>query len=54
MTNWNSIGPNGRTVRWDAMTGRIGVVSHHLRTLLGAIKYIVLCVFVCEVEYFDV
>ena len=32
----------------------IGVVSHHLRSLLGAIKLTVLRVFVCRVEYFDV
>ena len=44
----------GCTARWDAMIGQIGVVSHHLRSLSGAIKLIVLCVFVCRVEYFDV
>ena len=26
-----------RTARWDAMIGQIGVISHHLRSLLGAI-----------------
>ena len=35
------------------MIGWIGVVSHHLRLLLGAIELIVLCAFVCRVEYFD-
>ena len=40
--------------RWDAMIGRISVVSHHLRSLLSAIKLSVLRVFVCGVEYFDV
>ena len=44
----------GRTARWDAMIGRIGVVSHHLRSLLGAINLTVLLVFVYGVEYFDV
>ena len=43
----------GRTTRCDAMIGWIGVVSHHLRSLLGAIKLTVLHVFVCRVEYFD-
>ena len=46
--------PEGRTAKWDAMIGRIGVVSHHLQSLLGAIKLAVLRVFVSEVEYFDV
>ena len=36
------------------MFGRIGVVSHHLRSHLGAIKLTVLRVFLCGVEYFDV
>ena len=44
----------GRTARWDAMIDRIGVVSHHLQSLLDAIKLIVLRVFVCGVKYFDV
>jgi hypothetical protein len=39
--------------RWDAVSGRIGVVSHHLRSLLGAIELTVLCAFVCIVGYFD-
>ena len=44
----------GRTARWDAMIGRIGVVSHHLQSLLGVIMLTVLRVFVCKVEYFDI
>ena len=44
----------GRTARWDAMIGRIGVVSHHLQSLLGVIKLTVLRVFVYGVKYFDV
>ena len=44
----------GRTARWDAMIGRAGVVSQHLRSLLGAIKLTGLRVFLCEVDYFDV
>ena len=44
----------GRTATWDAMIGHIGVVSHHLRSHLGAIELTVLRVFVCGVEYFDV
>ena len=43
----------GRIAKWGAMIGWIGVVSHHLQSLLDAIKLTVLCVFVCEVEYFD-
>ena len=43
------------TTKWDAMIGRIGVVSHHLRSLLGAIiKLTVLRGFVCGVDYFNV
>ena len=44
----------GRTVRWDAMIGRIGIVSHHLRSLSGAIKLTVLRVFVYGIDYVDV
>jgi hypothetical protein len=39
--------------RWDAVIGQIGVVSHHLQSLLGAIELIVWCAFVCIVGYFD-
>ena len=35
------------------MIGQIGVIPHNLRSLLGAIELIVLCVFVCRVGYFD-
>jgi hypothetical protein len=35
------------------MIGRIGVVSHHLRSLVDAIELNVLCAFVCVVECFD-
>jgi hypothetical protein len=48
------VAQKGRTARWVAMIGRIGVVSHHLRSLLGAIKLTVLHVFVCGIEYLDV
>ena len=54
MANWKSGDPKGCNARWDAMIGRIGFVSYYLRSLLGAIKLIVLRVFVCGVEYFDV
>ena len=43
----------GSTARWDAMIDQIGVVSHHLRSLLGAIKLTVLHVFACGVDDFD-
>ena len=39
--------------RWDAMIGQIGVVSHHLRSLLGAIELTILCVVVCREGYSD-
>ena len=39
--------------RWDAVIGWIGVVSHHLWSLLGAIERTILCAFVCRVGYFD-
>ncbi len=48
------VSQEGRIARWDAMIGRIGVVSHHLQSLLGAIKLTDLRVLVCKVEYFDV
>jgi hypothetical protein len=35
------------------MSGRIGVVSHHLQSLLGVIKLIFLCAIVCKIGYFD-
>ena len=37
----------------DVVTGRIGYVSCHLGSLLSAIEFTVLCVFVCKVGYFD-
>ena len=35
------------------MIGQIGVILHHLSSLLGAIKVIVLCAFVSRVGSFD-
>ena len=35
--------------KWDAVIDWRCVVSHHLRSLLGAIEVTVLCVFVCIV-----
>ena len=35
------------------MIDMIGVVSHHLRSLLDAIESTVLCESVCRVGYFD-
>jgi hypothetical protein len=37
----------------DVVIGRIHVVSHHLRSLLGAIELIVSFAFLCRVGYFD-
>ena len=45
MANWKSDGRKGRTTKWDAMIDQIGVVLHHFRSLLGAIKLTVLRVF---------
>jgi hypothetical protein len=39
--------------RWDAVIGQIGVVSHHLQSLLGAIELTTLCAFIYRVGYFD-
>ena len=51
----NVVAQKGHTARWDAMIGWIGVVSYHLRSILGAIiKLTVLRVFVYGVQYFDV
>ena len=44
----------GRIVAWDAMIGQIGVISHGLQSLLGAIKTTILLVFICGVKYKDV
>jgi hypothetical protein len=44
----------GCSDRWDAIIGHIGVVSHHLQKLLGAMKLTILRVFVCGVENLDV
>ena len=52
MANWKSGGRKERTARWDALIGRIGVVSHQLRSILGAIKLTVLRVFVCRSRIF--
>ena len=35
------------------MIGRIGTVSHHLRSLLGTIELTILCAFIRKVGYFD-
>ena len=35
------------------MISQIGVVSHHLQSLLGAIELAILCTFICRVGYFD-
>jgi hypothetical protein len=43
----------GCSDRWDVVLGQIGVVSHHLRLLLGGIGLTVLCAFVCKVGCFD-
>ena len=37
----------------DVVIGQLGVLSHHLQSLLGAIELIILCAFVCRVGYFD-
>lgn len=39
---------------WDIVIAWRGVVSQHLRSLLSVIGLIVLCAFLCRVEYFDV
>ena len=44
----------GRIARWDAVIGRISVVSHHLRSLWGVIELTILLFFVCGVVYLDV
>ena len=46
-------GRKGCNDRWDVVIGWIGVVSHHLGSLLGAIELTFLCAFVCKVGYFD-
>ena len=48
MDNYKSGG-----LKKDAMIGQIGVVSHHLRSLLGVIELIISCAFICRVGYFD-
>ena len=45
MANYKSVGMKGCNNKWDAMIGRIGVRSHHLRSLLGAIELTVLYAF---------
>ena len=39
--------------RQDVVIGQIGATTDHLRSLLCAIKSIVLCTFICKVGYFD-
>jgi hypothetical protein len=43
----------GSSDRWDIVIDQIGVVSHHLRSLLGVIELTVLFAFICKVAYFD-
>ena len=42
MTNSKSGGLKGCSHRWDGVIGCISVVSHHLRSLLGAIELAIL------------
>ena len=42
----------GCSDRWEAMIGHIGVVSHHLWSLLGVIELTILCAFVCNMGCF--
>jgi hypothetical protein len=49
MANCKSDGSEGCIDRWDAMVGPIGIVSHHLRSLLGAIELRVLYAFVSKI-----
>ena len=39
--------------RWGALIGRIGVVSQHLRSLLGPIELTILWAFVYRIGYYD-
>ena len=48
---WHGKGCNNTL---DVMIGKIGHVSHHLGSLLGAIELTVLCTLVCIVGYLDV
>ena len=47
------VASKGCSDRWDAVIGQIGVVSYHLRSLLGVVKLTILCAFLCKVGYFD-
>ena len=38
--------------RWDAIISQIGVVLHHLRSLLGGTELPILCAFICIEGYF--
>ena len=44
----NAVVQKGCSEWWDGVIGRIGVVSHHLRSLLGAIELTASCAFVCK------
>ena len=39
--------------RWEVPNDQIGVVSHHLRSLLGGLELTVLYAFLYRVGYFD-
>ena len=50
MANYKSGSPKWCNARWDVVFGWIGVVSHHLRLLLGPIELTILCPFVWRVD----
>jgi len=43
----------GHNYKSNAMIGWIGVVSHHLQSLLDVIELTILCASVCKVGYVD-
>ena len=53
MANCRSGGPEKDAVVGDAVIGWIGVVLHHLQSLLSAIELPISCAFVCKVGHFN-
>jgi hypothetical protein len=53
MANCRSGGPEKDAEVGDAMIGWIGVVLHHLQSLLSVVEQTILCAFVCKVGHFD-
>ena len=53
MASCKSCGSKRMQCKSDALINHIGVISHHLESLLSATELSILCPFICRVGYVD-